>query len=66
MLMNPQNFHTDCDGGDITALYTLEIAESGGTQHLASFWKVYNELIKTNPACVQTLAQNWRFEIPWR
>lgn len=60
-----QNFHTDTDAGDITALYVQNKAKYGGDQRLASISTVYNELQKTHPEAINTLMQNWRFEVPW-
>ena len=52
-----QVFHTD--SGDIVSLLALSVAAEGGRSKLSSSWKVYNELAKTRPDLVATLAQDW-------
>ncbi|KAJ0426714.1 hypothetical protein BJY00DRAFT_320369 [Aspergillus carlsbadensis] len=52
-----QVFHTDI--GDIVALFALGEAEDGGQSFLSSSWFVYNELARTRPDLVRTLAENW-------
>jgi Taurine catabolism dioxygenase TauD, TfdA family len=55
-----QVFHTDA--GDIVSLFCLQTAERGGESKLASSWRVYNELAKTRPDLIKTLAENWAFD----
>lgn len=60
------DFHSDRFSGDILALHVRNDggAGSGGEQYLASFWKIYNELLETEPAVLETLAQpDWPFEL---
>jgi hypothetical protein len=39
-------------------------ASSGGEQFISSFWKIYNELLETDPAVLETMAAaNWPFEL---
>ncbi|EME86378.1 uncharacterized protein MYCFIDRAFT_89106 [Pseudocercospora fijiensis CIRAD86] len=55
-----QVFHTDA--GDIIALACLETAASGGESKLSSSWTVYNELARTRPDLIRTLAEPWAAE----
>ncbi|RCH93472.1 hypothetical protein CU097_011756 [Rhizopus azygosporus] len=55
-----QVYHTDA--GDIISLYALGVAEEGGKSRIASSWTVYNELAKTRPDLIHTLAQDWPFQ----
>ncbi|KAL8377695.1 hypothetical protein RB595_008402 [Gaeumannomyces hyphopodioides] len=55
-----QVFHTD--SGDIVSLFALGEAASGGASKLASTWRVYNELARTRPDLVRTLAEDWPVE----
>jgi hypothetical protein len=52
-----QVFHTDA--GDVITLFALEEAEEGGQSYLSSSWHVYNELARTRPDLIQTLAEPW-------
>ncbi|KAK6514634.1 hypothetical protein TWF281_004832 [Arthrobotrys megalospora] len=52
-----QVFHTDA--GDLIALLALEVAAEGGTSRIASSWKVYNEIARTRPDLIDTLAKKW-------
>jgi Taurine catabolism dioxygenase TauD, TfdA family len=52
-----QVFHTDV--GDIVTLLALSTSAEGGTSKLASSWRVYNELAKTRPDLIWTLAEPW-------
>ena len=52
-----QVFHTDI--GDIVSLLALSVAAEGGQSKLSSSWRVYNELAKTRPDLVATLADDW-------
>ena len=56
-----QVFHTD--SGDIVSLFALETALEGGASKLASTWKVYNEIAKTRPDLIHTLADDWDYEM---
>ncbi|KAG1149325.1 hypothetical protein G6F37_002583 [Rhizopus arrhizus] len=55
-----QVYHTDL--GDIISLYALGVAEEGGKSRIASSWTVYNELAKTRPDLIHTLANDWPFQ----
>jgi hypothetical protein len=55
-----QVFHTDV--GDIVSLFALNTAAKGGQSKLASSWRVYNELSRTRPDLIKTLAENWVFD----
>ncbi|KAF6829600.1 TfdA family Taurine catabolism dioxygenase [Colletotrichum musicola] len=52
-----QVFHTDV--GDVIALFALGEAVEGGQSYLSSSWFVYNELARTRPDLVRTLAEPW-------
>lgn len=52
-----QVFHTDT--GDIVSLLALGEAAEGGESQLASAWKVYNEIAKSRPDLIRTLAEDW-------
>ncbi|GJD03995.1 taurine catabolism dioxygenase TauD [Colletotrichum higginsianum] len=52
-----QVFHTDV--GDVIALFALGEAAEGGQSYLSSSWHVYNELARTRPDLIHTLAQPW-------
>lgn len=55
-----QVFHTDA--GDVIALACLETAAEGGQSKLSSSWTVYNELARTRPDLIRTLAEPWHAE----
>ncbi|KAF4628700.1 hypothetical protein G7Y89_g9450 [Cudoniella acicularis] len=55
-----QVFHTDA--GDIVSLFSLNTAAKGGESKLASSWRVYNELARTRPDLIRTLAEDWVFD----
>ncbi|KAL6157916.1 hypothetical protein ACJQWK_07660 [Exserohilum turcicum] len=55
-----QVFHTD--SGDVIALACLETAAEGGESKLSSSWTVYNELARTRPDLIRTLAEPWASE----
>ena len=55
-----QVFHTD--SGDVIALLSLEEAAEGGESKLSSSWRVYNELARTHPDLISTLAEPWPAE----
>jgi hypothetical protein len=55
-----QVFHTDA--GDIVSLFSLNTAAKGGESKLASSWRVYNELARTRPNLIKTLAEDWVFD----
>ncbi|KAL0938052.1 taurine catabolism dioxygenase family protein [Colletotrichum truncatum] len=52
-----QVFHTDA--GDVIALFALGEAAEGGQSYLSSSWFVYNELARTRPDLIRTLAEPW-------
>ncbi|KAF2104879.1 Clavaminate synthase-like protein [Rhizodiscina lignyota] len=58
---NAQPFHTDvCD---ILAMYVQNQAPEGGESHLASCGKIYNDIARTRPDVIHTLAEpNWIFD----
>lgn len=56
-----QVFHTD--SGDIVSLFALETAVEGGASKLASTWRVYNEIARTRPDLIHTLAESWDMEV---
>jgi hypothetical protein len=56
-----QVFHTD--SGDIVALFALETAKEGGASKLTSTWTVYNEIARTRPDLIHTLAESWDMEV---
>lgn len=65
------DFHSDRFSGDVLALYVRNDGgggeQAGGTQLVASFWKIYNELLHTDPAVLETMAEaNWPFELKQR
>lgn len=55
-----QVFHTDA--GDIVSLFALNTAAKGGESKLVRSWRVYNELAKTRPDLIKTLAEDWVFD----
>jgi hypothetical protein len=55
-----QVFHTD--SGDVIALFCLSEAAEGGQSKLSSSWLVYNELARTRPDLIRTLAEPWPVE----
>ncbi|KZM25446.1 uncharacterized protein EKO05_0008126 [Ascochyta rabiei] len=55
-----QVFHTD--SGDVIALLSLAEAAEGGESKLSSSWRVYNELARTRPDLIRTLAEPWPAE----
>ncbi|KAK4197779.1 hypothetical protein QBC40DRAFT_231271 [Triangularia verruculosa] len=52
-------FHTDV--GDILALHTLGVSDTGGETMITSACQIYNEMAATRPDLIQELAQNWAF-----
>lgn len=65
-LPTAMEFHSDRFSGDTLALYVRDDggAGSGGEQYVASFWKIYNELLETDPAVLETMAApDWPFEL---
>jgi hypothetical protein len=58
-----QPYHTDM-GTDILALQVREAATAGGATNLASASDIYQELLRTHPAVVETLSQtNWPIQV---
>ncbi|KAF2830142.1 Clavaminate synthase-like protein [Ophiobolus disseminans] len=60
------DFHSDRFSGDIIALHVRNDGgtDSGGEQHVASFWSIYNELLEKDPEVLETMAQaDWPFEL---
>ncbi|CAP67932.1 uncharacterized protein PODANS_1_18040 [Podospora anserina S mat+] len=52
-------FHTDV--GDILALHTLGVSDTGGETMIASACQIYNEMAESRHDLIQELAQNWAF-----
>ena len=52
----------NADAGDIVSLFCLQTAERGSESKLASSWRVYNELARTRPDLIKTLAEDWAFD----
>jgi hypothetical protein len=59
------DFHSDRFSGDILALHVRDDGGAqGGEQFITSFSKIYNELLETDPAVLETMAEaNWPFEL---
>lgn len=60
------DFHSDRFSGDILALHVRNDggADVGGGQYIASFWKIYNELLEAEPEVLETMAEaDWPFEL---
>jgi len=60
------DFHSDRFSGDILALHVRNDggAGVGGGQYVASFWKIYNELLRSDPEVLETMAEaDWPFEL---
>jgi hypothetical protein len=60
------DFHSDRFSGDVLALHVRNDGGigSGGEQYIASFWKIYNELLENDPEVLETMAEaDWPFEL---
>ncbi|PVH82365.1 taurine catabolism dioxygenase TauD [Cadophora sp. DSE1049] len=58
-------FHTDPDA-DVLGFQTRDVAASGGKCVLASGHSIYNELVRTRPDIISTLAApDWPFALPY-
>ncbi|KAJ4399032.1 hypothetical protein N0V91_009728 [Didymella pomorum] len=60
------DFHSDRFSGDILALHVRNDGGPGigGGQYVASFWRIYNELLRTEPEVLETMAEaDWPFEL---
>lgn len=60
------NFHSDRFSGDVLALHVRNDGGegAGGEQYVASFWKIYNELLENDPEVLETMAKaDWPFEL---
>ncbi|KAF2748976.1 Clavaminate synthase-like protein [Sporormia fimetaria CBS 119925] len=60
------DFHSDRFSGDVLALHVRNDGGpgDGGEQYFASFWKIYNTLLETEPEVLETLAAcDWPFEL---
>jgi Taurine catabolism dioxygenase TauD, TfdA family len=42
-------------------MHLKSMAPSGGEQHIASFWTIYNRLITEHPETLRTLAEDWNW-----
>ncbi|KAF2808899.1 Clavaminate synthase-like protein [Mytilinidion resinicola] len=65
-LPTAMEFHADRFSGDVLALYVRNDGSSvgGGEQFIASFCRIYNELLDVAPDALETLAApNWPFEL---
>ncbi|PSN63809.1 Clavaminate synthase-like protein [Corynespora cassiicola Philippines] len=65
-ITSAMDFHSDRFSGDILALHVRNDggAGDGGEQYLSSFWRIYNELLETEPAILETMAAaEWPFEL---
>ncbi|KAF2190759.1 Clavaminate synthase-like protein [Zopfia rhizophila CBS 207.26] len=65
-LPSAMEFHCDRFSGDILTLHVRNDggAEGGGEQYVASFWRIYNELLATEPEALETMAEaDWPFEL---
>ncbi|KAJ3120514.1 hypothetical protein HK100_012756 [Physocladia obscura] len=55
-----QVFHTDAiPGGNIVSFLAINGAETGGDSTLSSIGRVYNDIAKTRPDIIKTLADDW-------
>lgn len=60
------DFHSDRFSGDVLALHVRNDggADNGGRQYVTSFWRIYNELLMTDPEVLETMAEaDWPFEL---
>jgi hypothetical protein len=60
------DFHSDRFSGDVIALYVRNDGgpDAGGEQFVASFSRIYNELLEKDPEVLETMAEpNWPFEL---
>lgn len=65
-ITSAMDFHSDRFSGDVLALYVRNDGGEGigGGQYVASFWKIYNELLQTEPEVLETMAESdWPFEL---
>jgi hypothetical protein len=59
-------FHSDRFSGDVIALYVRNDGGpgAGGEQFVASFPRIYNELLERDPEVLETMTEsNWPFEL---
>ena len=60
------DFHSDRFSGDILALHVRNDGgdDAGGEQYVASFWRIYNELLEKDAEVLETMArEDWPFEL---
>lgn len=60
------DFHSDRFSGDVLALHVRNDGGTGlgGDQYVASFWRIYNELLQNEPEVLETMAEaDWPFEL---
>ncbi|OCL01899.1 hypothetical protein AOQ84DRAFT_393351 [Glonium stellatum] len=65
-LPSAMEFHADRFSGDVLAMYVRNDGskEAGGEQFMASFCRIYNELLRVAPDVLDTLAAgDWPFEL---
>lgn len=65
-ITSAMEFHSDRFSGDVLALHVRNEGErgAGGEQFVSSFWKIFNTLLETDPAVLDTMATaDWPFEL---
>lgn len=65
-ITSAMDFHSDRFSGDILALHVRDDGgvDQGGDQYIASFHKIFNELLEMEPAVLETMADaQWPFEL---
>lgn len=65
-ITDKMDFHSDRFSGDILALHVRDDGGvgSGGEQYISSSWRIYNELLNTDPEVLEALATpDWPFEL---
>ncbi|PNS16216.1 hypothetical protein CAC42_6323 [Sphaceloma murrayae] len=56
------DFHTDCDAGNVLAMFIQSMALVGGSQYVANFTAVYRDLLESYPEALTVLAEDWVWE----
>ncbi|KAF2116777.1 hypothetical protein BDV96DRAFT_490595 [Lophiotrema nucula] len=63
-ITSAMDYHSDRYSGDILSMYLRNLGEKGGDQYVASWSRIYNELLKTEPEVLETMAApDWPFEL---
>lgn len=58
------DYHSDRYSGDILSMYLRNLGEKGGEQYIASWSRIYNELLETEPGVLEIMAApDWPFEL---